>query len=286
MGKQITNGTEHREPLAIVGIGLRFPMDSNNVEELWTNLLNATNGIIPVPKDRWNADYFTDKDLNKAGKIAHCSGGFIKDINGFDNEFFNLAPYTCHNMDPQQRLLLEVTFEALQDAGLRLKDVSGSETSVYIGGFHYDHYVMALQNSARDQMGSNTTMGVSLTSLANRISNYFNLKGPSVTVDTACSASLVGFHHACQSIWNGEAKMAISGGVNALLRPETSIMLSKGGFLGPSGLCQSFDSAADGYVRSEGVAVAIIKTLTSALQNKDRIYALVEGTAIIIRSYI
>jgi len=139
---------------------------------------------------------------------------------------------------------------------------------------------MALQNSARDQIGSTTVMGTSVTSLANRISYHFNLKGPSVTVDTACSASLVGFHHACQSIWNGEAQMAIAGGVNAMLRPESSIELAKGGFLGPSGFCQTFDSNADGYVRGEGCAIIIIKSLKSALENKDRIYALVEGTAI------
>lgn len=280
MEKPIINEAKCREPLAIVGIGLRLPMESNNVEEFWKNLINGTNGIIKVPKDRWNADYFTDKALNKAGKITNSTGGFIKDVNGFDNEFFNLAPYTCHHMDPQQRILLEVTFEALEDAGLRLKDVSGSETSVFIGGFQYDHFVMALQNSARDQIGSATVTGTSVSSLANRISYHFNLKGPSVTVDTACSASLIAFHYACQSIWNGEAQMAIAGGVNIMLRPESSIELSKGGFLGASGFCKTFDSSADGYVRGEGCAIIIIKTLTSALENKDRIYGLIEGTGI------
>ncbi|CAF1213775.1 unnamed protein product, partial [Didymodactylos carnosus] len=280
MTKQLTNGIEHIEPLAIVGIGLRLPMESNNVEEFWNNLVNGTDGIITVPKDRWNSDYFTDKDLNKAGKIRNSSGGFIKNIDAFDNEFFNLSPNLCHQMDPQQRLLLEVTFEAFEDAGLRLKDVSGSETSVYVGSFHYDYYVMCLRDSARDQVGSLAAVGATLAALSNRISYHFNLKGPTATIDTACSASLVGFHHACQSIWNGEAEMAISGGVNAILRPETSIMLSKGGFLGPSGLCKAFDSSADGYVRGEGAAVVIIKSLKRALENKDKIYALVEGTAI------
>lgn len=280
MEKGIENAKEHREPLAIIGIGLRLPMESNNVEEFWKNLINGTDGITRVPNDRWNSDYFTNQDINKAGKIANCSGSFIKGVNGFDNEFFNLSPYLCHQMDPQQRLILEVTYEALEDAGLKLKDVSGSDTSVYVGSFHYDYYVMCLQTSARDRIGSQVILGTSLTSLSNRISYHFNLKGPSVTVDTACSASLVGFHHACQSIWNGEAKMAIAGGVNVILRPETSIMLSKGGFLGPSGLCKAFDESADGYVRGEGVAIIIIKPLQKALENNDRIYALVEGTAI------
>ena len=180
-----------------------------------------------------------------------------------------MSAYQCNETDPQIRLLLEVTFEALEDAGLRLEDVSSSKTSVFVSSFQHDYYTMCSQNSARDHIGPSVATGVGSCSLSNRISYQFNLKGPSVTVDTACSGSLVALHHACQSIWNGEADMAIAGGANALLRPESSIILSRAGFLSPTGSCKMFDSSADGYVRGEGVALVIIKPSRTALQNED-----------------
>ncbi|MDB6171653.1 MAG: Oxidoreductase, short chain dehydrogenase/reductase family [Chthoniobacteraceae bacterium] len=268
-----------REPLAIIGIGCRFPGDANSPGELWHNLLNGVDSIVPVPPERWDRDVFHHPDSLRAGKIKSTHGGFIRGIDEFDAEFFGYFPAEASRIDPQQRMLLEVTHEAMEDAGLRRERLAGSRTAVFIGAFLYDYLCMQTDASQRNQISPDGAMGVALCGLSNRISYEFNLKGPSLTLDTACSSSLTAIHLACRSIWNNEADMAIAGGVNALLRPESSIIMSRAGFLSPDGRCKAFDASANGYVRSEGAGAVILKPLSHAQRDGDPIWAVVLGSA-------
>ena len=168
----------------------------------------------------------------------------------------------------------------MEDAGLRRDQLDGSRTSVFVGSFMYDYLAIQASSEQRDEINPYVAMGTAISSLANRISYDFNLKGPSISLDTACSSSLVAVHLACRSLWGGEADMAIAGGVNVMLRPESSIMLSKAGFLNSDQYCKAFDAAANGYVRGEGVGVVILKPLSRAQADGDAVYAVVRGTAV------
>ncbi len=274
------DSTNPREPIAIIGIGCRFPGDVNDPASFWKLLAEGKNAITDVPSDRWNLKKFYDPDSNKAGKIKNKKGGFVKDIDHFDPGFFGMFPAEAHCIDPQQRMLLEVTYQALEDAGIPMESVSDTKTAVFMGVFMNDYWDIQISSEQRNAITPHVPMGSSLTAIANRISYVYNLKGPSVSLDTACSSSLVGVHLACQSIWSGESDQALAGGVNALLRPESSIMMSKGNFLSPDGYCKTFDSRANGYVRSEGCGVVMLKPLSKAEADGDHIYAIIRGTAV------
>lgn len=269
-----------KEPLAVVGIGCRLPGDVFSADELWKMLLEKKDGIIDVPKDRWDINVFYDPNPDKSGRIKNRQGGFIKDIDKFDADFFGFFSEEASQLDPQQRMLLEVACDALEDGGIKLSEVSGTRTSVFVSGFLYDHLCMILSSGQRDIVNPYAAMGVGVCSLANRISYCLNLKGPSIAVDTACSGSLVAIHLASNSIWNGEADMALAGGVNALLKPESSIVMSKAGFLSPDARCKAFDESGNGYVRSEGAGIVFIKKLSKALEDNDQIYGVIRGTAV------
>jgi len=269
-----------REPLAVIGIGCRLPGGIDSPAAFWDALLRGFDGIRDVPEDRWRHSRFHDANPEKTGCIRNAKGGFMDGVDLFDAEFFGYFPNEAQRMDPQQRLLLEVTHEALEDAGLRRDQVEGTRTSVFIGSFMYDYLCIQTASEQRDEINPYVAMGTSVSPLANRISYNFNLTGPSVTVDTACSGSLVALHLACRSLWGGEADLAVTGGVNVMLRPESSIMLSKAGFLNPDQYCKAFDAAANGYVRGEGVGIVILKPLSKALADGDAIYAWVVGSAV------
>ena len=269
-----------REPLAVIGIGCRFPGGIDSPTAYWDALLRGLNAICDVPDDRWKHERFHDINSEKVGCIRNAKGGFIEGVDQFDAEFFGYFPTEAQRIDPQQRLLLEVTHEAMEDAGLRRDQLDGTRTSVFIGSFMYDYLCMQSAPEHRDEINRYVAMGCAVSPLANRISYDFNLKGPSVSLDTACSSSLVAVHLACRSLWGGEADMAIAGGVNLMLRPESSIMMSKAGFLNPDQYCKAFDASANGYVRGEGAGVVILKPLKKAIADGDAIYALVRGSAV------
>lgn len=269
-----------REPIAIVGIGCRFPGHVNSKDELWKVLCKGLDVLSEVPADRFDVNAIHDDDRKKYGAVSSRRGGFLDDVYGFDAEFFALYPGEASRMDPQQRLALEASVHAFEDSGTPLQKVAGSKTSVFLGAFMYDHLCMQTATDQRDNIGAHTAMGVSSGSIANRVSNRLDLRGASVTLDTACSGSLVALHLACQSIWAGESEGALAGGVNAILRPESTIVMSQAGFLSPDGECKSFDASANGYVRSEGVGVVYLKPLSRAVQDKDRIYATVRGSLV------
>ncbi|MCU0873655.1 MAG: type I polyketide synthase, partial [Pirellulaceae bacterium] len=269
-----------REPLAVIGIGCRLPGGIDSPEVFWNALLKGFDAIRDVPDDRWKHSRFHDTNPEKSGCIRNAKGGFIDGVDLFDAEFFGYFPAEAQRMDPQQRLLLEVTHEAMEDAGLRRDQMDGTRTSVFIGSFMYDYLCIQSASDQRDEINPYVAMGTAVSSLSNRISYDFNLKGPSVSLDTACSSSLVAMHLACRSLWSGEADLAIAGGINVMLRPESSIILSKAGFLNPDQYCKAFDAAANGYVRGEGVGVVILKPLSKALADGDAIYAWVRGSAV------
>lgn len=272
------SGSPEREPLAVVGIGCRLPGGINSPAAFWDALLQGFNAIRSVPESRWKHSLFHDTNPEKSGYIRNAKGGFIDGVDMFDAEFFGYFPTEAQRIDPQQRLLLEVTHEAMEDAGLRRNQLDGTRTSVFVGSFMYDYLCMQSSSEQRDEINPYVAMGTAVSPLANRISYDFNLTGPSVTVDTACSSSLVALHLACRSLWGGEADMAIAAGVNVMLRPESSIMLSKAGFLNPDQYCKAFDASANGYVRGEGAGVVILKPLSKAIADGDAIYACVRGS--------
>ncbi|KAA0109942.1 SDR family NAD(P)-dependent oxidoreductase [Mycolicibacterium sp. P1-5] len=267
--------------MAIVGIGCRFPGGADSVERLWDLLCNETDATSVVPESRWNADRYHDPNPSKVGKIVTRRGGFLSEIDQFDPQFFGMSPREAHSLDPQQRLLLHVAWEALEDGGLPADGLAGSDVGVFIGGFTLDYQLLQnLGRTSRYRFKAHSATGMMMTMLANRVSHAFDFRGPSVTVDTACSGSLVAVHLAAQSIWNGECDLALAGGVNIMIGPNTAIAESKSGFLSPQGRSKAFSDAADGYARGEGGAIVVIKPLRQALDNGDEIYAQILGTAV------
>jgi len=271
---------EKNEPLAIVGIGCRFPGGINDPQAFWDMLCRGKDAISEVPPDRWDLKAYYDADREKPGKVYTRKGGFLDNITDFEPQFFGISPREASFMDPQQRLLLEVTWEALEDAGIPPESLTGSNVGVFIGLFMHDFENIHNSATERSNIGAHSATGMSTTIAANRISYVFDFKGPSMVVDTACSSSLVAVHLAGQSLLSGESEVAVAGGVNILLKPEMTMALCKGSFLSPDGYCKSFDAGADGYVRAEGAGVVILKRLSDALAAKDPIYSLIMSTAV------
>jgi polyketide synthase 12/epothilone polyketide synthase D len=272
-------GTVH-EPIAIIGIGCRFPGGANSPESFWDLLVRGVDAVTEVPPDRWNKKAFYDPELHKPGKAHSCWGGFVDGIDQFDAPFFGISPREASRMDPQQRLLLESAWRALEDGGQVLQRLAGSRTAVFVGISSWE-YSFA-QISFRDRAGIDvyTNTGGSLSIAANRISYCFDLRGPSVAVDTACSSALVAVHLACRSIWEDDCPLALAGGVNALLLPDWYVGFSRLGMLSPDGRCHAFDAGANGFVRGEGAGMVILKPLRRAVLDGDRIYAVIRGTAV------
>jgi acyl transferase domain-containing protein/acyl carrier protein/phospholipid N-methyltransferase len=268
------------EPIAIIGIGCRLPGGVRSPDDLWTLLVGGVDGVVEVPNDRWDLTATYHPDSSKPGRTNTRWGGFLDEIGRFDAQFFGISPREAEPADPQQRLLLEVAYHAVEDAGLTLAALANRRASVYIGICSWEYSIIQLTPEARAAIDAYTNLGSSLCIAANRISYFFNLRGPSLAVDTACSSSLVATHLGCRSIWNGETELAFVGGVNLMLAPELTIGFSKASMLSPDGRCKSFDCRANGYVRSEGAALVILKPLSRALADGDRIYALIRATAV------
>ncbi|MBE7512944.1 MAG: type I polyketide synthase [Anaerolineales bacterium] len=268
-----------REPLALVGIGCRFPGNADSPTAFWELLRNGEDAITDVPVDRWSLRRFYHPNPDAPGKAYVRQGGFLRGaISSFEPAFFGITPREAAALDPQQRVLLEVTYEAFEDAGLSLDAVRGANIGVYIGAFTMDNLSQQLGVLSREAITTHTAVATTMTMLSNRLSYTFDLRGTSLSLDTACSSSLVAFHLACQAVWNGECEAALAGGVNIMFRPEFVIAMCKGHFLSPDARCKAFDAAANGYVRGEGAGVVLLKPLSQALADGDRIYALVRGT--------
>lgn len=267
------------DAIAIIGIGCRLPGGVHGPASFWQLLQNGVDAITEIPPDRWNIQKFFDPDQQKPGHTYAKWGGFIDKIDQFDAQFFGISPREAAVMDPQQRLLLEMTWEALEDGGQAPETLAGSQTGVFVGIFMRDFEQLMISSLNRNIINNHTGVGTAMSIAANRISYVFDFTGPSVAVDTACSSSLVAIHLACQSLRNGECTLAIAGGASLLLKPENTIATSKASMLSPDGRCKSFDARANGYVRSEGCGVVVLKPLSQALADGDPIYAVIRGSA-------
>jgi acyl transferase domain-containing protein/NAD(P)-dependent dehydrogenase (short-subunit alcohol dehydrogenase family)/SAM-dependent methyltransferase/acyl carrier protein len=266
------------EPIAVIGIGCRFP-GANDPDAFWEMLESGREGIREVPAARWRIDDYFDPDPDAPGKMATRKGGFLDEIDRFDPAFFGIAPREAVMMDPQQRLLLEVTWEAVENAGLAPASLMGSRTGVYVGICNGD-YNQLLMGRDPSTFDAYLASGNATSVASGRLSYVLGLQGPCMTLDTSCSASLVAIHAACQSLRLGESSLALAGGANIMCAPETSIALSRGHMLATDGRCKTFDAAADGFARGEGCGMVVLKRLSDAKRDGDRIWAVVRGSAV------
>ena len=266
------------ESIAIIGVGCRLPGDVNGPDALWEFLTERRSAVTTVPEDRWQA--FDDGAPHTAQALAETTrwGSFLGDIAGFDADFFGITPREANFIDPQQRLMLEVAVEALEHAGIPADSLQRSQTGVFVGACASEYGFLASRDLSQVEAWTGT--GGALSIIANRLSYFLDLRGPSLTIDTACSSSLVAVHLACQSLRAGQSDLALAGGVNLLLSPVVTRSFDQAQAMSPTGACHAFDAAADGYVRGEGCGVVVLKRLSDAVRDGDRVLAVVRGSAV------
>jgi myxalamid-type polyketide synthase MxaE and MxaD len=262
--------------LAIVGMSCRFP-GAPDLESFWSLCWNGVDAIGEVPPDRWDVNAYYDPDPRAAGKTYARWGGFLKGLDAFDAAFFGISPREAIHVDPRQRLILETSWEALEDAEIAARDLAGSRTGVFIATLSDDYARKVFSDQRKIEAYSGT--GTAHSIVANRVSYFYDFRGPSIALDTACSGSLVAMHLAGQSLRGRECDLALVGGVNVLLSPDSTLFFSRAGALARDGRCKAFDHRADGFVRSEGAGVVVVKRLADAIASRDRIYAVVCGSA-------
>jgi acyl transferase domain-containing protein len=271
---------ERYEPIAIVGVGIRFPGKANNFKDFIKVLENGIDCIEEIPKSRWDNDKFYDNRKGIPGKIYTHSGGYIDDFDSFDAKFFSISPKEANNVDPQQRLLLELTWEALEHANIDPNSLRGGNGSVYFGASTID-YAKKTVDLNDDALCSQMGTGTANSAIAGRVSYFLGLQGPSMVVDTACSSSLVAIHLAIQALRLRETDISFCGGVNIVHHYSSHVIFSQANMLSPDGRCKTFDDSADGYGRSEGAGVIILKRLSDAINNEDNILAIIRGSSVL-----
>ncbi|MFH8369029.1 type I polyketide synthase, partial [Streptomyces sp. NPDC018031] len=267
-------------PIAIVGLSCRLP-GAPDAQAFWELLRSGTDAIGEVPAERWNADDLHDPDLSTPGKINTRRGGFLPQdqVSHFDPAFFGISPREAAAMDPQQRLVLELTWEALEDAGIVPDRIRDSRTTVSLGVI-WDDYATLQRNGDLTAINRHSVTGLHRSIIANRVSYTLGLRGPSLTIDAGQASSLVAVHTACEQIRSGEATLAIAGGVNLNLAPDSTVAAAKFGGLSPDGLSYTFDERANGYVRGEGAGIVILKPLADALADGAPVYCVIRGGAV------
>ncbi|WP_394827356.1 type I polyketide synthase [Pendulispora albinea] len=267
------------EPIAIIGLSCRFPGDAASPEGFWELLRQGRDTLERVPAERWDADALYDPRPGTPGKMHVRDGHFVRNVADFDPLFFGIAPKEARSMDPQQRLLLEVCHEALERACQAPDRLRGTKTGVFMGIMHLDF--AAREAGAGGSVVNMANMSFNrLCIAAGRIAYALGLQGPAIALDTACSSSLVTVHQACQSLRQGDCDLALAGGVNLNLAPETMIVQSHKGMLSADGRCKSFAAGADGFGRGEGAGVVVLKRLSDAIADGDDVLALVRGSAV------
>ena len=266
------------EPIAVIGLGCRFPGDVSGPDEFWQFMCDGKNAITEVPPERWAP--FDDGTPEVAATLAHTTryGGYMDNLDEFDAEFFDISTREAAKMDPQQRMLLEVAWEALEHAGIPPSTLRRSQTGVFAGACYTDYGYVAGMDLTNVDAWSNS--GGALSIIANRLSYFLDLRGPSVTVDTACSSSIVALHLASQSLRVGDSDVALAAGVNLMLAPAVVRAFDQTGALSSTGACHAFDADADGFIRGEGCGVVVLKRLSDAVRDGDRVLAVVRGSAV------
>ncbi|MGW4160210.1 type I polyketide synthase [Streptomyces sp. NPDC004788] len=266
------------EPIAIIGMGCRFAGGAHSPEEFWNMLIEGRDGVSEIPEERWAK--YVEASAENAAALRNTTrvGAFLDDVAGFDAGFFGILPREAEQMDPQHRLMLEVAWEALEHAGIPPHLLAGGDTGVYVGIGTEDYGRRLMEDLPRIEAW--TGIGAVHCAAANRISYHLDLRGPSMAVDTACSASLVALHLACQALATGETSLAIAGGVNAMVHPAVTMIMDIAGACSPDGRSKSFAADADGYGRGEGAGALVLKRLSDAVADGDRVLAVVRGTGI------
>ncbi len=275
-----TPSTAPEDPIAIVGMACRFPR-GETIDEFWTTLSTGRDAISHVPSQRWDADSFSDPDPTALGTIRTDRGGFLTrwDPAQFDAEFFGISPREAAAMDPQQRLMLELSIETLNDAGLPPLGLQGTRTGTFIGITTHDYMTLQIRANSPEDVDAYTGTGIAANFAAGRVSYHLRLQGPAMAVDTACSSSLTALHLALGELRSGTCDAALVGGVNLMLVPDTSVSFTRWGMLSPRGFCASFDDSADGFVRGEGGGMIMLKPLSAALRDGDRVVAVLRGSS-------
>jgi polyketide synthase 5 len=264
-------------PIAVVGMACRLPGGIDSTHKLWEALLRGDDMVTEVPGDRWDADELYDRESGVPGRSVSKWGAFLDDVTGFDPDFFGINEREAIAMDPQHRVLLETCWEAVEQAGRTPASMSGTSTGVFIGMSHDDYAMVTSDAGAFDQAYAFTGNPFSMAS--GRIAHALGLHGPALTIDTACSSSMVAVHQACRSLHDGETDMALAGGVMLMLDSRLYASASGQGMLSPTGRCHSFDVEADGFVRAEGCGVVMLKRLDDAQRDGDRVLAVIRATA-------
>ncbi len=267
-----------REPIAIVGMAGRFP-GADSVDEFWDLLREGRDGVGPVPPEKWNSAELTDADPVRSGTITTDQGGFLRDPARFDAAFFDIPTREAESLDPQHRLVLEAAWHALEDGNIDPQSLKGSRTGVYLGISNSD-YARLLERGGLGSLDAYFSTGTALNAAAGRIAYLLGLNGPAMAIDTACSSSLVALHLAMRALRLGETDCALTGGVNIIAAPNCSVAVSRGHMLSPDGRCKVFSAEADGFVRSEGAGVLVLKRLSDARRDGDRVLAVLHGSAI------
>lgn len=267
----------HGTPVAVIGMACRLPGGIESPDAFWNTLLRGDDPITEVPAERWNADDYYDPEPGQPGRSVSRWGGFLTDVAGFDPDFFGISEREAAAIDPQHRLLMQVSWEAVEHAGRPPESLADSLTGVFVGMCHDDYtHVTNAAGALGDAYGFT---GTALSMASGRVSYALGLRGPALTVDTACSSSLVAVHLACRSLHDRESDLALAGGCMVMLEPQLYASASGQGMLSPTGRCRPFDTAADGFVRSEACAMVLLKRLPDALRDGDRILAVIRGTA-------
>ncbi len=265
------------EPVAIVGMGLRYPGGVVDRDSFWEVLRDEVDAITEIPPSRWDIDRYYDPNPDAEGGVMTRCGGFLSGIEDFDATFFGISAREAEQLDPQQRLILECAWEAIEDAGVVPRELMGSDTGVFMG-LIYQEYAARLERGGA--VDGYTLTGNTASVASGRVSYLLGLEGPSLTVDTACSSSLVTLHLACQSLERGECSLALAGGVTLMLTPTPFVGFSRMGGLAPDGRCKSFSDDADGTAWAEGCGVLLLKRLSDARRDGDEVLGIVRGSAL------
>jgi len=268
------------EPIAIIGMGCRYPKGVDDPASYWRLLRDGVDAIAEIPADRWDVDAYFDDDPEAPGKMYCRVGGYLESVDRFDAPFFDIPRAEAEQMDPQHRLLLEVAWEALERAGCAGDGLAGSLTGVFMGQFMNDYAHLGLYSGNPADINAYNTLSNLRSLAAGRLAYALGVNGPAMEVDAACSSSLLAIHLACQSLRRRECDLALAGGVNLILSPQNSIGLCKLRMMSFSGRCRSFDAGADGYVRGEGCGAVVLKRLSDAQVDRDDIVAVVRGSAV------
>ncbi len=273
-----SRATRSSDVVAIVGIGCRFPGGVSDTASFWRLLSAGKDAITEIPRDRIDIDHYFDAAPATPGRMMTRWGGYLDRLDEFDADFFGISPREAERMDPQQRLLLETAWEALEDAGQDLKRIKPQSASVFVGQWtsDFESRLFADPEAVDFQM----TSGSGRYAASGRLSYCLGFRGPSLTIDTACSSSLAAIHLAVRSIRTGESRLALAGGANVILQPHISVAYSQSRMMAANGRCKFGDASGDGYVRSEGVGIVVLKALRDAMDDGDQIYAVIRGSAI------